>query len=251
MLPMTARVPAAADAYHAMTEPRAYRPPPSAEQAASEIAASVDRGRLDRDAAGAVCEAAGQRIDARGAGRPGSPSRRSRSCASSLAAGRRRRSPRGSALRSTLGLTTLVTAFAVLASPVVATGPTDAGGTIQETSVVPTSFRMADGNVFLTIRVAGTMSGTYAGEIVEELELVAHPDGSSNFRGRAICACTIAGVGSGTLVLLFLGTGTAVEGEGSYTILRGTGDLASARGQGTFSAAGGIGTYSGRQHYEP
>lgn len=153
-------------------------------------------------------------------------------------------------LRSTLVLA-LVTALALLAGPVGATEPTEAGGTILETSVVPTSFRMADGNVFLTISVAGTMSGTYAGEIVEELELVAHPDGSSNFRGRAICSCTIAGVGSGTLVLLFLGTGTAVGGEGTYTILSGTGDLASARGQGTFSAEAGVGTYSGRQHYEP
>ena len=64
MLPPAARILAAADAYHAMTETRAHRAALTATQAASEIAASVDRGWLDRTAADAVCQAAGQRIAA-------------------------------------------------------------------------------------------------------------------------------------------------------------------------------------------
>jgi DNA-binding CsgD family transcriptional regulator len=64
MFPPAARILAAADAYHAMTETRAYRPALTATEAASEIAAGVERGWLDRGAAGAVCEAAGQRIAA-------------------------------------------------------------------------------------------------------------------------------------------------------------------------------------------
>lgn len=58
-LPVTARILAAADAYHAMTEPRPYRaalPPP---QAADEIAREARAGRLDGEAVRAVLAAAG------------------------------------------------------------------------------------------------------------------------------------------------------------------------------------------------
>jgi HD-GYP domain-containing protein (c-di-GMP phosphodiesterase class II) len=52
---------AAADAYHAMIEPRPYREPLSAEQAADELAREADAGRLDAEAVTAVVEAAGRR----------------------------------------------------------------------------------------------------------------------------------------------------------------------------------------------
>jgi HD-GYP domain-containing protein (c-di-GMP phosphodiesterase class II) len=60
-LRLPARVLAAADAYHAMTEPRAHRPamPPAA--AAEALAREAQAGRLDADAVTAVVEAAGQR----------------------------------------------------------------------------------------------------------------------------------------------------------------------------------------------
>ena len=60
-LTLRARVLAAADAYRAMTEPRAHRPaiPPPA--AAQELAREGKGGRLDVDAVTAVVEAAGQR----------------------------------------------------------------------------------------------------------------------------------------------------------------------------------------------
>jgi HD-GYP domain-containing protein (c-di-GMP phosphodiesterase class II) len=60
-LAFTARLLAAADAYHAMTEPRPHRDPLPAGQAAQVLAEEASAGRLDPDAVAAVLEAAGQR----------------------------------------------------------------------------------------------------------------------------------------------------------------------------------------------
>jgi HD-GYP domain-containing protein (c-di-GMP phosphodiesterase class II) len=60
-LAFPARLLAAADAYHAMTEPRPHREPLSPEQAAQVIAEEVGAGRLDPEAVAAVLEASGQR----------------------------------------------------------------------------------------------------------------------------------------------------------------------------------------------
>jgi putative nucleotidyltransferase with HDIG domain len=59
MLPIQARVLAAADAYHAMTEPRPHRPARPPELAAEELRREARAGRLDGDAIGAVLAAAG------------------------------------------------------------------------------------------------------------------------------------------------------------------------------------------------
>ncbi len=61
-LTMPLRLLAAADAYHAMTEPRPHRPAFAPEAAADILAAQASAGRLDPDAVAAVAEAAGQRI---------------------------------------------------------------------------------------------------------------------------------------------------------------------------------------------
>ena len=55
----SARLLAAADAYHAMTETRPYRDALSTEEAADELARDASSGRLDPDAVTAVIEAAG------------------------------------------------------------------------------------------------------------------------------------------------------------------------------------------------
>jgi len=60
-LGLPARLLAAADAYHAMTEPRPHRQPHPPERAASILAEEVSAGRLDPHAVTAVLEAAGQR----------------------------------------------------------------------------------------------------------------------------------------------------------------------------------------------
>jgi HD-GYP domain-containing protein (c-di-GMP phosphodiesterase class II) len=59
-LALPARLLAAADAYHAMCEPRPHRAPLSPELAAAELAAEANAGRLDPNAVTAVVEAAGQ-----------------------------------------------------------------------------------------------------------------------------------------------------------------------------------------------
>jgi HD-GYP domain-containing protein (c-di-GMP phosphodiesterase class II) len=61
-LPMTARVIAAADVYHALLEPRPHRAPFSAEIARQMLADEVADGRLDGDAVRAVLDAAGHRV---------------------------------------------------------------------------------------------------------------------------------------------------------------------------------------------
>jgi HD-GYP domain-containing protein (c-di-GMP phosphodiesterase class II) len=57
-----ARILGAADAYQAMREPRPYRPPRSADEAAAELRADVQGGRLDPEAVEAVLGAAGHRV---------------------------------------------------------------------------------------------------------------------------------------------------------------------------------------------
>jgi HD-GYP domain-containing protein (c-di-GMP phosphodiesterase class II) len=59
-LGVPARLLAAADVYHAMTEPRPHRAPHSPERAAQLLAEEGSAGRLDPDAVVAVLEAAGQ-----------------------------------------------------------------------------------------------------------------------------------------------------------------------------------------------
>ena len=59
-LSLPARLLAAADAFHAMTEPRPHRAALSVEQAAEELVREAGAGRLDADMVRAVVEAAGQ-----------------------------------------------------------------------------------------------------------------------------------------------------------------------------------------------
>jgi HD-GYP domain-containing protein (c-di-GMP phosphodiesterase class II) len=61
-LALPARLLAAADVYHAMTEPRPHRDPLPPEQAAEELGQEASGGRLDAAAVAAVVEAAGQRV---------------------------------------------------------------------------------------------------------------------------------------------------------------------------------------------
>ena len=59
-LPLPARLLAAADAFHAMTEPRPHRERRTPEQASEELAHAAGAGRFDPDAVTAVVEAAGE-----------------------------------------------------------------------------------------------------------------------------------------------------------------------------------------------
>ena len=78
MLTTPSRILAAADAYHAMTQPRPYRDAMTEEDAASELRSEAAAGRLDRVATEAVLEAAGHRSSsARGGGPAGLTARES------------------------------------------------------------------------------------------------------------------------------------------------------------------------------
>jgi HD-GYP domain-containing protein (c-di-GMP phosphodiesterase class II) len=66
-----ARILGAADAYQAMREPRPHRSERSAEEAAVELRAEVEAGRLDADACEAVLGAAGHRVSRRRGGPAG------------------------------------------------------------------------------------------------------------------------------------------------------------------------------------
>ena len=61
-LSLPARVLAAADAYHAMTQPRPHREPFAPDEAARTLGLEASAGRLDADALAAVLEAAGQPV---------------------------------------------------------------------------------------------------------------------------------------------------------------------------------------------
>lgn len=70
-LPAGARVLAAADAYHALTEEAPHRPRMAPAEAAKELEAEAASGRLDREVVGATIAAAGQKAAAPRAARPG------------------------------------------------------------------------------------------------------------------------------------------------------------------------------------
>jgi HD-GYP domain-containing protein (c-di-GMP phosphodiesterase class II) len=70
-----ARILAAADVYHAATEPRPHRPPRTREEAAAELRGEVRAGRLDGDAADAVLAAVGHAVPRRREGPAGLTSR--------------------------------------------------------------------------------------------------------------------------------------------------------------------------------
>ena len=62
MLSPAARILAAADVYHALTEPRPHRPAFSSEAAADEIRCEVRAGRLDSEAVNSVLAVVGHRV---------------------------------------------------------------------------------------------------------------------------------------------------------------------------------------------
>lgn len=66
-LSIAARLVAAADVYHALTEPRPHRAAWSTEAAAAELRAQARTGKVDADSANAILEAAGHRTRVRAA----------------------------------------------------------------------------------------------------------------------------------------------------------------------------------------
>lgn len=134
-----------------------------------------------------------------------------------------------------------------------ATTPTAFSATFSSCCVVLVSFRQADGNTFLSVTDSVTFAGDLAGSSAEQINIVIHSDGSIEFHGSDVCACTVAGR-SGTIVTPFSGNG-APNGStiGYVSIGDGTGGLANLHGTATFRSSNGgtSGTFSGVYRFDP
>jgi hypothetical protein len=123
----------------------------------------------------------------------------------------------------------------VAVQPVAASTPIPVAGTFFLVAVpVPSGFRMADGNAFVTVFFpAGVVTGDITGNFTEQLHFVTHPDGSQNLRGNATCACAVGGR-TGTLVFdNIAGTTNTLGVSEAHFVLSGSGGLADLHGQGT------------------
>src|SRR5256886_8826968 len=134
-------------------------------------------------------------------------------------------------------LTLVLAAGAALVAvqPVAASSPISVAGTFFFVAAsVPSGFRMADGNVFVTLAVpAGVVTGDITGNFTEQLHIVTHPDGSQNVQGNATCTCALGGR-TGTLVFDNIAGTTNTSGVSeAHFVLSGSGGLADLHGQGT------------------
>ena len=153
--------------------------------------------------------------------------------------------------KSAVACGVLILGTSVLSLSAAATKPSATSGTFANAPDPPSASRSADGNLFLTYTRPGVLTGTFTGAYVQEVEVVIHPDGHTNFRGTETCVCSVEGQ-PGTLVIRFQGTGLAgAQFSGQYVIVSGTDGLESLRGHATFEGAGLSGTYSGQHHFHP
>jgi Protein of unknown function (DUF3224) len=137
--------------------------------------------------------------------------------------------------QSLLTLVLAAGAALVAVQPAAASTPISVTGTFFFVAAPVTSdSRTADGNAFVTLSFpAGVVTGDIAGTFSERLNVVAHPDGSQNIHGNAICTCTVAGR-TGTLVFDNITGTTNTSGVAeAHFVLSGSGGLAGLHGQGT------------------
>jgi Protein of unknown function (DUF3224) len=156
-------------------------------------------------------------------------------------------------------LTPLLAAGAALVAvqPVAASTPISVVGTFFFVAApVPSDFRTAGGNTFVTLSFpAGVLTGDISGNFTEQLHVVTHPDGSGNVRGNASCTCAVAGR-TGTLVFdNIAGTTNAAGVSEAHFVLSGSGGLATLHGQGTAIVSptpqGPVGVYSAQYSFNP
>ena len=156
-------------------------------------------------------------------------------------------------------LTVLLAAGAtlVVAQPVSASTPIAVAGTFFFVAApVPSDFRTADGNTFVTLFFpAGVLTGDITGSFTEQLSTVTHSDGSQNVHGNATCTCAVAGR---TGVLVFdniAGTANPSGVSNAHFVLSGSGGLAGLHGQGTAivtpTPQGPFGVYTAQYSFGP
>jgi hypothetical protein len=156
-------------------------------------------------------------------------------------------------------LTPLLAAGAALVAvqPVAASTPISVTGTFFFVAApVPSGFRTADGNTFVTLFFpAGVVTGDITGTFTEQLHVVTHPDGSQNIRGDATCTCTVAGR-TGTLVFdNIVGTTNTSGVSEAHFVLSGSRGLTGLHGHGTAIVSptprGPVGVYTAQYSFAP
>jgi hypothetical protein len=153
---------------------------------------------------------------------------------------------------------TLAASLALVAvQPVAASTPVSASGTFFFVAApVPSDFRTADGNTFVTLWFpAGVLTGDISGTFTEQLHIVTHADGSQNVKGNATCTCAVAGR-AGTLVFdNIAGTANSSGVSEAHYVLSGSAGLADLHGQGTAivspTAQGLVGVYTAQYSFAP
>jgi hypothetical protein len=156
-------------------------------------------------------------------------------------------------------LTLLLAAGAtlVVVQPASASTPIPVTGTFFFVAApVPSDFRTADGNTFVTLFFpAGVLTGDITGTFTEQLSFVTHPDGSQNLHGNATCTCAVAGR-TGVLVFDNIAGTTSPSGvSNAHFVLSGSGGLAGLHGQGTAivtpTPQGPLGVYTAQYSFGP
>jgi hypothetical protein len=148
-------------------------------------------------------------------------------------------------------------ATSAVAQPASASTPIPAAGTFFFVAApVPSDFRMAGGNTFVTLFFpAGVLTGDITGTFTEQLRVVTHSDGSQNVHGNATCTCAVAGR-TGVLVFDNIAGTTSPSGVGNaHFVLSGSGGLADLHGQGTAiitpTPRGPFGAYTAQYSFGP
>ncbi len=156
------------------------------------------------------------------------------------------------ARRLRLLLVTIVILAAVVgASVAAASPPTEASGTVGNTSSTFNSVRMADGNLIVNLSATAAYTGTFSGTSTIEGTLIVHTDGSATFHDVEIFSGTVNGV-RGTVTFNLNGSNdSALATHATATIVGATGDLAGLHGVlhevGTVVLpTGPVGTYNGQ-----
>jgi hypothetical protein len=140
---------------------------------------------------------------------------------------------------------------ATMASTGAATPPHDEPGVSFLTGRTVTSFRQADGNLFITTIDTRAFVGGISGTAVEQYSIVVRGD-TFSFHGWSTCTCTIDGR-SGTVVMRVVGKG---EGDAFSDHREGlaesaTGGLEGLHISADVSGVGGVGNFVASIHFEP
>ena len=150
----------------------------------------------------------------------------------------------------------LLALVAVLAGAVGATGataapPTDASGTVGNTSATFNSVRSAGGNLIIDLTATAAYAGTFTGTSTINGTLIVHADGSASFHDVEVFTGTVNGV-AGTVTFNLNGSNDAqLNVQATATIVDAGGGLAGLHGVlhevGTVVLPNGpVGTYSGQ-----